>query len=85
VLVPASLCGDAVVVNLSAVGACLNLSGSVEVGTLLRLRLFNREQLLCHEVVLRVTHARPVERRCCEAGGPFEKPLSPGVLHAMMG
>jgi hypothetical protein len=84
VLAPASLCGGAIVVNLSAHGACLSLRGSVPVGTLLRLHLFNREQLLRHEVALRVTHAETVGGDSCLAGGPFEKPLPPGVLLALM-
>jgi hypothetical protein len=84
VLAPASLCGGAIVVNLSAHGACLSLRGSVPVGTLLHLRLSNREQLLRHEVVLRVTHVRAGEGASCRAAGPFEKPLPPSVLLALM-
>jgi hypothetical protein len=56
----------------------------VEVGTLLRLLLTNREQLLRHEVALRVAHACDFTGPCCRAGGPFEVPLPPGVLHALM-
>jgi hypothetical protein len=84
VLSPAALCGEASVVDLSPAGACLSLSGSVKVGTRLRLHLFNREQLLRHEVVLRVTNVRAGEGASCRAAGPFEKPLPPSVLLALM-
>jgi hypothetical protein len=84
VVSPEPLRGDAFLVDLSALGACLNLRGSVEVGTLVRLRLSNREQLLGHEVALRVAHACRFAGTGCRAGGPFEKPLPPSVLEALM-
>jgi hypothetical protein len=76
--------GTVPVVDLSAFGACLSIHGTVAVGTVLHLRLSNREQLLRHEVALRITHIRGVPGRSCIAGGTFEKPLPPDVLHALM-
>jgi hypothetical protein len=84
VLAPESLSGDALLMDLSALGVCLGVPGRVGVGALLRLRLSNREQLLGHEVTLRVTHVRGRAGAPCLAGGPFEEPLPPSVLHALM-
>jgi hypothetical protein len=84
VLAPAPHSGDALLLSLSALGACLRMPGGVAVGTLLRLRLSNREQLLAHEVTLRVTHVRGRAGALCLAAGPFEEPLPPSVLHALM-
>jgi hypothetical protein len=84
VLAPESLRGDALLMDLSALGACLAVPCRVEGGTLLRLRLSNREQLLGHEVTLRVTHARGPAGAPCRAGGPFAEPLPPRALHALM-
>ena len=84
VLAPAPHRGDALLMSLSALGACLSMPGRVEVGTLLRLRLSNREQLLGHEVTLRVTHVRGLAGAPRLAAGPFEEPLPPSVLHALI-
>jgi hypothetical protein len=85
VLAPAPHCGDALLMSLSALGACLGVPCRVGVGTALRLRLSNWEQLLGHEVTLRVTHVRGRAGAPCLAGGPFEEPLPLNVLHALMG
>jgi hypothetical protein len=84
VLAPGALRGVAVVVDLSALGAGLTFRGTVKVGTHLRLLLSNREQLLRHEVTLRVAHACDFTGPCCRVGGPFEEPLPPSVLQALM-
>jgi hypothetical protein len=84
VLAPESLCGNCYIDNLSASGACLTLLSWVEVGTVLRLRLFSWEQLVAHEVSLRVIHATGIEGGPCVAGGKFEQPLPPQVLQALL-
>jgi hypothetical protein len=67
VLAPESLSGDALLLNLTALGACLSVPVGVAVGALLRLRLSNREQLFGHEVTLRATHARRPAGAPCRA------------------
>jgi hypothetical protein len=84
VLAPAPLRGDCPLVNLSPLGACLGLPGRAVVGSVILLRLSNREQLLSHEVALRVTHARQCAGGICQAGGPFLKPLPWRVVQALM-
>jgi hypothetical protein len=83
VLAPEPLYCDAFLVDLSALGACLSVPDDVGVGTVLRLRLSNREQLLGHEVTLRVTHVRRFAGASSLAGGPFGEPLPPSVLAAL--
>jgi hypothetical protein len=70
--------------DLSAFGACLSVGSRVETGSVLRLRLSNREQLLRHEVTIRVTHAHQPASTFCLAGGPFEEPLPSSVLEALL-
>jgi hypothetical protein len=84
VLGPATPPGNIPLVNLSPLGACLCLPGRVEVGAVLRLRLSNREQLLSHEVTLRVTHARQDAEGDWLAGGAFEVPLPRRVVEALV-
>jgi hypothetical protein len=85
VLAPQRWRGDAFIVDLSPFGICLGVPGGVEEGSLLRLCLSNFQQLLRHEVTLRVSHARGLKRAACLAGGPFEQPLPLRVMQALMG
>jgi hypothetical protein len=84
VLEPEPCRSDALLLNLSAFGACLSVPANVAVGTVLRLRLSNRKQLLAHEATLRVTHSRGTAAAPCLAGGAFGESLPPHVLHALM-
>jgi hypothetical protein len=85
VLTLAPMCGDSFIVDLSAFGACVSVPGNVRVGSVLHLRLSNREQLLGHQVVLHVTHAWGTPGGPCVVGGTFEELLSPSVVQALMG
>jgi hypothetical protein len=84
VLLPERLRCNAFLMDVSAHGTCLCVRSRVETDTVLRLRLSNREQLLRHEVTLRVTHARRLAEGRWIVGGPFGEPLPPIVLHALM-
>jgi hypothetical protein len=84
VLAPAPLAGTCPLVKLSPRGACLALRRGVEVGGVIRLRLSNREQLISHEVALRVTHARQDAEGKWLAGGPFQVTLPCRVVEALL-
>ncbi len=72
------------VINLSSAGACLVVPGPMPPGTVLRLRLFNREHLCCHEVALEVRHYREQASGSFLVGGKFLRPLPQSVLLALL-
>jgi hypothetical protein len=84
VLAPNLPNGVVAILDVSAGGIGLALPDRVEPGTILRLRLSNRDHLCVHDVELRVVHCWGPPGVPSLAGGPFVHALPHDVLCALL-